>query len=654
MKIPPVRILAPCAALVFWLVPLVPRTAAPEAAPLRANRDYALFFAVNDYRPGSGFDPLTKPVANAEAIAAELRERYGFATEVVKNPTLDQIDAKLHEYRDLFAKNPQGRYPSTGQLLIYFTGHGIAENNNGYFVPADGDAKKLYRTAFAYEIWRPFINSIDCRHILVAIDACFSVTFDPDWYNKKMDVLQFKRPGELSEGDKLLLANEKDKSRILFCSDGQEDKVPERSNFARKFLEGLQNGTRQDGVLTSTVLAGYLEFAAPRPRLATFGSDDKGSFVFVSVKPKAPDPKGAPAATDQLAKDLAAWRAARAANTIAAYQEYLAVKANVEFRENAEAAIRAINADLDLRRDDLAWEVATEKNTPEAYQKYQNDFPQGRHYAEAEERIKKLRTPAAPEFMVLVRGGTFEMGDVLGDGFDYDKPVHTVTLSDFYLGKTEVTFDEYDAYCTATGRDKPSDSGWGRGKRPAINVSWLDAVAYCNWLSERQGLKKVYTISGSTVTADWSADGYRLPTEAEWEYAARGGGKRVRFGNGKDVADPAEINFDGSASYKTTYSRTGEHRSKTVPVGSLNSPNALGLHDMSGNVFEWCWDWYGTYPTRAETNPTGPGSGSSRVVRGGSWTIGPAGVRVASRSSRAPAFRVPAIGFRLARAARGG
>ena len=109
--------------------------------PPRPNKDYALFFAVNDYQPGSGFDDLSKPIENAEAIAKELHDRYGFETEVVKNPTLDQISAKLQEYQSFYAKNPQGEYPSTGQLLIYFTGHGIAEDNNGYFVPANGDAK---------------------------------------------------------------------------------------------------------------------------------------------------------------------------------------------------------------------------------------------------------------------------------------------------------------------------------------------------------------------------------------------------------------------------------------------------------------------------------------------------------------------------------
>jgi len=258
--------------------------------------------------------------------------------------------------------------------------------------------------------------------------------------------------------------------------------------------------------------------------------------------------------------------------------------------------------------------------------------------------------PDVSDNFIRITGGVFKMGDPFNEGDSDEKPVREVTLSDFYLSAYEVTFDEYDAFCTATGSTKPSDSDWGRGKRPAINVSWNDAVAYCNWLSEQRGLQKVYTINGANVTANWNASGYRLPTEAEWEYAARQGGEKVRFGNGKDIADPKEINFDGSAGGKKDYSAVGEYRSKTVPVGSLNSPNALGLHDMSGNVWEWCWDWYGTYPSTAETNPKGPDSGSSRVIRGGSWFLNPANVRCAYRGLNSPDRRVGNLGFRLARA----
>lgn len=257
--------------------------------------------------------------------------------------------------------------------------------------------------------------------------------------------------------------------------------------------------------------------------------------------------------------------------------------------------------------------------------------------------------------MVPVPGGTFEMGDVMGDNEEDDEQVHTVTLSPYAISRYEVTFAQYDAFCEATGRDKPDDEGWGRGNRPVINVSWYDAVAYCNWLSEQQGYEPVYELEGEEVAnVDWEANGYRLPTEAEWEYAARGGGKKVRFGNGKDIARASEINFDASEDAKKPYSEVGVYREQTVPVGSLNSPNGLGLHDMSGNVWEWCWDWYSGdyYASSPERNPRGSDSGSDRVLRGGSWFNNPEFCRAATRLAWYPSFRYNGIGFRLARSSR--
>ncbi len=606
-------------------------SSAPDAS-LRPGKDYALFFAVNDYGPNSGFDDLSKPIENAEAIAKELRERYGFQTEIVQNPTLDQISAKLREYQSFYAKNPQGRYPSTGQLLIYLTGHGIAEDNNGYFVPTDGNVKKLYSTAFAYEIWRPFINRIDCRHILLAIDACYSVTFDPDWYNRKMGADNFTRPGELSEGDKLLLTNETDKSRIVFTSDGSEDKVPERSNFARKFLEGLRNGPRQDGILTSEGLAGYLRFANPKPRLTEFGDDQKGSFLFVSVAPVATDPAKAAtdaAANDEMEKDLQAWKTAKAANTIAAYNDYLKRFPNGEFQDKAQTGIRAIEQDLAIRRDDLAWQVAEEKNIPEGYQKYLSDYPNGRHRAEAAEKSSATSPAVANDDLIFIRGGAFDMGctSEQQDCSDDEKPAHRVTVDDFYLGKYEVTQKLWKEIM---------------GNNPSYfkncNICPVEQVS---WDHVQEFLQK--------INAKYPGRNYRLPTEAEWEYAARGGGKAVLFGNGKNTADPKEINFNASASYEKPYSVAGKYRAKTVPVGSLNSPNALGLHDMSGNVSELCSDWSGAYTSGSQTNPTGPDSGSYRVSRGGSRLDYPQECRVAFRRGVADYVRLSYVGFRLAR-----
>ncbi len=350
------------------------------------------------------------------------------------------------------------------------------------------------------------------------------------------------------------------------------------------------------------------------------------------------------------AREQAAWGAAQKTNTLAGYEGFLK-----DYPAGAYAA-EAQNR-LDNLSDDAAWARAEAANTPAACQQYLQSYPKGRHLAEAQRCVNAAAQVIAPTTdvpkpsMVSIPGGSFTMGDVMGDkARDNELPVHTIQLAAFELGRYEVTFAEYDRFCEATKRDKPEDRGWGRGNRPAIYVSWEDATAYCNWLSTQHGYTPVYTTGkGSDISANWQANGYRLPTEAEWEYAARGGGKKVRFGNGKDIADPKEINFDGSKENRTKYSIAGEYRQKTVPVGSLNSPNALGLHDMSGNVFEWCWDWYGNYSKNTQTNPRGSASGSDRVFRGGSWYSFPRGVRAADRNSVAPVYRSDYLGFRLAR-----
>lgn len=199
-----------------------------------------------------------------------------------------------------------------------------------------------------------------------------------------------------------------------------------------------------------------------------------------------------------------------------------------------------------------------------------------------------------------------------------------------------------------------------------MNVSWYDAIAYCNWRSTEEQLTPVYTIDKLqrdpnnisrkdtlrwVVTADLDADGYRLPTEAEWEYAARQGGKKVRFGNGEDVARSDQMNFRATPDAKKEYAQVGVYREQTVPVGSLDHPNELGLHDMSGNVWEWCWDWYGQkyYASSPEVQPSGPTQGAMRIFRGGSLDIGPRQCRAANRFYWTPTLVKPYLGFRLAR-----
>lgn len=269
-----------------------------------------------------------------------------------------------------------------------------------------------------------------------------------------------------------------------------------------------------------------------------------------------------------------------------------------------------------------------------------------------DEKIE-LQMPTPPD-MVFIKGGIFVMGDVMGDHPDnYDETPFRVEVNDFYLAKKQLTFEEFEVFCLATDRELPSDSNFGRGLRPVINVDWYDAIEYCNWCSENENLSKVYEINKNIIDPNnksehfdykkWHvtmkpfANGYRLPTEAEWEYAAREGGKKVRFGNGKNNANPDEINYL-------------QGKMTTIVVGSLLCPNSFGLHDMSGNVSEWCWDWYSReYPVGFQTNYMGPISGSERVQRGGSYNSFKSELRAASRSKSAPGSGSWFTGFRLAR-----
>ena len=254
--------------------------------------------------------------------------------------------------------------------------------------------------------------------------------------------------------------------------------------------------------------------------------------------------------------------------------------------------------------------------------------------------------------MVFVKGGTFRMGS---NEDNDEKPSHTVTVDDFYIGKYEVTFEEYDKFCEATGKHKPNDQGWGRGKRPVINVSWNDAVAYCNWLSEKEGLEKFYNINGRNVTMNWNANGYRLPTEAEWGYAARGGNKThgYKFAGTNDKEELYKYcNYaDKNTDYSWSDKRHNDGYIYTSPVG-IYSPNELYIYDMSGNVWEWCNDWYSSnyYKNSPRNNPKGPSSGSRRVARGGSWDDVPYVCRVAVRNYGVdPSVSDDGLGFRIAR-----
>lgn len=255
-----------------------------------------------------------------------------------------------------------------------------------------------------------------------------------------------------------------------------------------------------------------------------------------------------------------------------------------------------------------------------------------------------------PENFVLIKGGTYQMGSPDDEPWrSKDETQHSVTVSDFYMSIYEVTQKEYSDLM------KTNPSTFTGDNLPVENMTWYEAAAFCNARSTAEGLTLVYTIDGQNVTWNQSADGYRLPTEAEWEYACRAGTTTPFNTENSPSAD--EVNYYGHYPYEiegnyfsqdSLDTKPGLYRETTVDVGSF-SPNKWGLYDMHGNVSEWCFDIYGAYDTSKTTDPTGATTGNLRVTRGGGWNDFAKNMRSAYRATTAADKSSYNLGIRLVR-----
>jgi len=366
------------------------------------------------------------------------------------------------------------------------------------------------------------------------------------------------------------------------------------------------------------------------------------------VKGEAPTaPRADQARADLLADLRATWTSFPAKSDASAVQRFLE-------RVRAAAASSGIEFEIEHHLDELrrsaehqaqaaaraeAARRAREATEAEAWRKAEE--ARARPGAIWRDAIPGLPESACPE-MVTIPPGKFLMGSPQSEersrGYDgREEPQHEVRIDyRFALGNYAVTFADWDAAIAVGARlERPVDEGWGRNRRPVIGVNWQDARAYVAWLNNRLGLAG-------------RADAYRLPGEAEWEYACRAG-TTTPFSFGATIST-AQANYNGEDS--DGVGNTGEFRQKTLPVGSL-SANAFGLHDMHGNVQEWCEDvWNASYSESGRPDDGSAwlsGGASRRVLRGGSWKSDPFGLRSASRLNYSPIDRGSDIGFRLAR-----
>jgi formylglycine-generating enzyme required for sulfatase activity len=590
------------------------------------GRDFALFFYCTDFLPG--WASLPETANEAKSLANELESSYGFVVEKIANPTKKQILDQIASWNS--------RIGPDDQLLLFFSMHGYYDSPSdlGYLIASDGQYNDSYFNSWLdYNSLRPYLARSKAKHVLLALDACYSGSFGIR--TKAPDHAAYE---ESADCNSKITATYRYSGRQYVCSGNRESKTPAKSRFAAQFLEALRKGPDANGILDFDLLSYQLtRVSNPKPEGGTFtGHDPGGDFVFVR---KNACSTSTPTNVDPKDPDQAAITIARNHNTEDAFKFYLESWPYGRYRAEAQKTLAGF-------QEDRLWETAKSKNMESAYKSYLSIYcPNGRYCADAEEKIKHI------DKFVPIRGGTFMMGCTEDQGldcFESERPACKVTLNDFSLCKYEVTVGEFKAFIEATGyktdADKVGNSRVIEGtvwkdksgvnwrcdpqgnvrpaseyNHPVIHVSWNDATEYCKWFSIKTGRT------------------HRLPTEAEWEYAARGGqfSKKYKYSGANSI--------DTAGWYATNIKESG-----TKPTGEKHI-NEVDLYDMSGNVWEWCQDWYAPYLSRPLVNPKGPSTGSVRILRGGSWLSPSQYCRNIYRNHAAPDYRMNDVGFRVLR-----
>ncbi|MDR3342860.1 MAG: SUMF1/EgtB/PvdO family nonheme iron enzyme [Treponema sp.] len=611
------------------------------------GRQWAVFIAIDRYQE---WKPLCNPVKDAREIRDILTERY-FIDEVKE---LYDREATAANIRRLFAELRQ-KAGVNDSVFVFYAGHGHTDDmtNTGFWIPADAG-----NDVFAQANWLPNIQvrnmlaALPAKHVFLVSDACFSG-----------DILDTNR-GAVPQIDSEYFKRAYSRVSRQVMTSGASENVPDTSEFAMRLKSTL---TRAEGLCIDPeyLFNNVREVRSTQPLLGVIrGTEhqDGGSFLFFRrpvvqmVQPKPGTRQPAPQWGEEVIET-----GSLTVSTVTA--------GALEIRQGSEViGSRSISAGARLPINNLAVGTytvrirysrgRTEEKTVTVRKDgavaaafdYQPPAAAPGPALTPQPAVPSQQTPGSrpperpvPDGFVRINGGTFMMGSPASEAERHSSEVqHQVTVSGFFMGKYEVTQKEYQAVMGSNPSEFKGDN------LPVEQVSWFDAVEYCNARSRKEGLTLAYTISGSgdsrTVTWNRNATGYRLPTEAEWEYACRAG-TTTPFSTGSNITTN-QANYHGNYPYNGN--ATGTYREKTTAVGSF-AANVWGLYDMHGNVWEWCWDWYGNYGSGSQTDPVGASSGTRRVGRGGCWGGDGLSLRSAWRSDGTPSARVSILGFRLAR-----